>query len=103
MTQRYVVVDLETDREFPRKKEIQLFNLLAWSSKTTKLWMNTRHSSTLDRKFPCLLKMTGISNETVKNAPDFEDVAENIAQADRRGLFCLPIMFYLIYLFYRKN
>lgn len=78
MTQRYVVVDLETTGNSPKKGDriIQFAGVVIENDKIVDTYSTFIHPGQEISLF--IEELTGISNETVKDAPDFEDVAENI-------------------------
>ncbi|MGE7764780.1 ATP-dependent DNA helicase DinG [Peribacillus sp. NPDC096540] len=80
MTQRYVVVDLETTGNSPKKGDriIQFAGVVIENDQIVDEYSTYIHPGQEISLF--IEELTGISNETVKNAPDFEDVAENIAR-----------------------
>ncbi|PJN90034.1 ATP-dependent DNA helicase DinG [Bacillus sp. mrc49] len=80
MTQRYVVVDLETTGNSPKKGDriIQFAGVVIENDQIVDEYSTYIHPGQEISLF--IEELTGISNETVKHAPDFEDVANNIAQ-----------------------
>ncbi|WP_285766202.1 ATP-dependent DNA helicase DinG [Peribacillus sp. SI8-4] len=80
MTQRYVVVDLETTGNSPKKGDriIQFAGVVIENDQIVDEYSTYIHPGQEISLF--IEELTGISNETVKHAPDFEDVAHNIAQ-----------------------
>ncbi|MED4695597.1 ATP-dependent DNA helicase DinG [Peribacillus frigoritolerans] len=80
MMQRYVVVDLETTGNSPKKGDriIQFAGVVIENDQIVDEYSTFIHPGQEISLF--IEELTGISNETVKNAPDFEDVAENIAR-----------------------
>ena len=79
MTQRYVVVDLETTGNSPKKGDriIQFAGVVIENDQIVDTYSTFIHPGQEISLF--IEELTGISNETVKDAPDFEDVAEKIA------------------------
>ena len=88
MTQRYVVVDLETTGNSSKKGDriIQFAAVVIENDQIVDEFSSYIHPEQEISLF--IEELTGISNETVKNAPIFYDVAEQIVRSSSRGLFC---------------
>lgn len=79
MKQKFVVIDVETTGNSPKKGDriIQLAAVVIENGKVAE-----RFSSFINPQKPIPLfieQLTGISNEMVKEAPPFEDIAENVS------------------------
>lgn len=90
------------NREFPEKGDriIQFAGVVIENDQIVDKYSTFIHPGQEISLF--IEELTGISNETVKNAPDFEDVAENIARLIEGACFVAHnVLFDLS--FYRRN
>ncbi len=78
MTQRYVIIDVETTGNVPKKGDriIQIGVVVVQNEKITETFSSyvnpNKHIP------PFIEQLTGISNETVANAPSFSEIADKI-------------------------
>ncbi|WP_191560988.1 ATP-dependent DNA helicase DinG [Metabacillus idriensis] len=79
MKQKFVVIDVETTGNSPKKGDriIQLAAVVIENGKVAERFSSFINPS---QKIPLFIEqLTGISNEMVKDAPPFEDIAENVS------------------------